>query len=115
MDGILSVDLPENFRYPEVFVRAAEAGLLSLDPWWALSEDLIKLRSEQLAGQFPQLRLLPFARRQDNDDVACWDLDKPGILVIDSFGVPGTEVVEKFTDIGGWLRKALDDFIEYEE
>ncbi|MFF4389393.1 hypothetical protein ACFY0G_21795 [Streptomyces sp. NPDC001552] len=115
MDGVLSDGLPIDFSYPETFLRAAKSGLLNLDPWWALNEALIKARSEQLAERFPQLRLLPFSRRQDNDDVACWNMDDSTILIIDPFGIPGTEKVEIFSSIDEWLRRSLDDFLTYDE
>lgn len=64
-------DLPQNFGYPRLFVRVAEQGLLDLEPWHVLVGDELRRRAAGLAKRCPDRTLVPFASRQDNDDVAC--------------------------------------------
>jgi hypothetical protein len=71
----LSVDdLLEGFTYPPEFVRGVELGLIDLEPWHVLEGGQLRERFRGLAERYPARTLVPFACRQDNDDVACWDL-----------------------------------------
>ena len=75
MADLLSLaDLPDGFSYPPEFVRVVELGLTNLEPWWIMSGGPLRDRHAGLARRYPQRVLVPFARRQDNDDVACWDV-----------------------------------------
>jgi hypothetical protein len=50
---------------------------------------------------------VPFARRQDNDDVACWDSDGHDVAVVHDFATPGWEQRgHRFPNFTAWLRKA---------
>ncbi|WP_432066460.1 hypothetical protein [Streptomyces sp. C10-9-1] len=106
---------PEGFAYPDLFMRAATAGLLDLDPWWALDDATLAARSAGLSQRYPTRNLIPFSRRQDNDEVACWDLDLGGVSVVEDYSPPGQEQISHFEEFSQWLAAALNDFIEYEE
>ncbi len=81
MAELLSVqDLPVGFRYPASFVRVIELGLTNLEPWHMLEGSRLRERNQGLAQRFPARSLVPFAIRQDNDDVACWDLEQSHAL-----------------------------------
>lgn len=69
-----------------------------------------------LGERFPKRRLVPFARRIDSDDIACWDIaqsDKK-VFVIHDYASPGWEQREEFPEFNDWFRKAIEDLIEYE-
>lgn len=74
-DLLTGDDLPEGFAYPPEFLRVVELGLTDLEPWWIIDGDLLRSGMRLLASAYPTRRLVLFAKRQDNDDVACWDLD----------------------------------------
>jgi hypothetical protein len=57
--------------------------------------------------------LVPFARREDNDDVACWEPMSPRVVVIHDFASPGFEDRGGFADFNGWLRQAVEDLIAF--
>ncbi|MEU7040449.1 hypothetical protein AB0A77_05240 [Streptomyces varsoviensis] len=115
MTAILSQgELPNGFTYPEGFLRAVESGLVGLEPWWLLEDDNLRTRVQGLSERFPERRLLPFARREDNDDVACWDLEAGTVRVIHDFTTPGRENRSEYPTFYDWLRSALEDFIEFE-
>ncbi|GAA0383751.1 hypothetical protein [Streptomyces luteireticuli] len=115
MADLLTIDdLPEGFEYPDEFVRVVELGLTNLEPWWIFDGDLLRRRLVGLQERYPGRRLVPFARRQDNDDVACWDLDQGGIAVVHDFASAGWEQRARFEDFNSWLRQAIEDLIEFE-
>ncbi|GAA0457167.1 hypothetical protein ACFQ2B_21730 [Streptomyces stramineus] len=114
MDLLPVEELPGGFTYPEEFLRAVESGLVGLDPWWLLEGTNLRARVTGLRERFPERRLMPFARREDNDDVACWDLEADVVRVIHDFSSPGRENRREFATFYDWLRAALEDFIEFE-
>lgn len=115
MADLLSIDdLPDGFRYPRAFVRLVELDLTSLEPWWILEGDQLRRRSEGLRERYPNRTLTPFAARQDNDDVACWDGAAARVVVIHDFASPGWEEHAEFDNFAAWLRAAVEDFLDWE-
>jgi hypothetical protein len=55
-----------------------------------------------------------FAVRQDNDDVACWDIDQANAVVVHDFASPGFEQRREFPGFYDWLRQAIEDLIEFD-
>jgi hypothetical protein len=106
-------DLPAGFSYPALFVRVVELGLTNLEPWRFLEDEFLRGRHLGLIDRYPSRRLVPFARRQDNDDVACWDLAEGGIVIIHDFASPGYELRARLPNFSAWLRMAIDDLIEF--
>lgn len=116
MDQLLSKnELPEWFSYPEEFLRIIEQGLLDFDPWIILQNAQLRTRFSGIKERYPERKLIPFARREDNDDVACWDQCKPGfVVIIHDFSSPGYENKEEFVCFWDWLRSAVEATIAYE-
>ncbi|SEE76086.1 hypothetical protein [Jiangella alba] len=105
--------LPPGFGYPAAFVRVVELRLIELEPWQILGGDHLARRHEGLRLRYPARRLVPFARRQDSDDVACFDVDRGGISVIHDFADAGWEQRDTYPDVDAWLRQAVEDLIEF--
>lgn len=72
-DRISLADLPPDYTYPPEFVRVVEFGLLDLEPWKVLLGEWLRSSYSGLRKRYPDHRYIPFAGRQDNDDIACWD------------------------------------------
>ncbi|MFD6141190.1 hypothetical protein [Promicromonospora sp. NPDC060271] len=116
MAELLSIDdLPTGFDYPPEFIRVVELGITDLEPWLILEGDQLHSRYQGLRGRYPTRILVPFARRIDNDDVACWDLGRAGsVVVIHDFASAGWEQQAELGGFYDWLRQAVEDLIEYE-
>jgi hypothetical protein len=115
MTDLLSIDdLPEGFEYPREFIRVVELGLTNLEPWWIVQGQLLRDRFLGLRNRYPDRLLVPFAVRQDNDDVACWDIDQGNVAVVHDFASPGFERREEFAGFYDWLRHAIQDLIEFD-
>lgn len=69
-----------------------------------------------LAIQVSKQKYYSFATRRDNDDVACFDLDKGGMVcIVHDFASPGWEGRRKFSgSIWDWFKMAVEDMIEYD-
>jgi hypothetical protein len=109
-------DVPPGFDYPREFIRVVELGLMDLEPWRLLDGEDLFSRHLGMRGRYPARSLVPFARRTDSDDVACWDLDRDGrVVVVDDFEPAGWEHVSEFASFYAWLRRAIEDLIEFDD
>jgi hypothetical protein len=116
MAELLSMaDLPDGFDYPAEFVRVVELGLTQLEPWWIIEGDLLRDRSRGLQQRYPDRTLVPFAVRQDRDDVACFQPDRSTVAIIHDFADSGYEQRDELPDFNAWLRRAVEDLIEFGE
>jgi hypothetical protein len=114
MPELLTVsDLPPGFSYPAEFIRVVELGLTQLEPWWIIEGKALRDRYSGLTQRYPSRTLVPFAVRQDRDDVACWEGSAKHVVIIHDFADPGWEQRAEFDGFYPWLRKAFDDFIEF--
>lgn len=107
-------DLPNGFTYPAEYIRTVELGLRNFEPWWIIDGRFLRDRFVGLKERYPELSLVPFAFREDNDDVACWDTVSRNVVIIHDFASPGYERRAELVDFHAWLRLAVDDFIEFE-
>ncbi len=107
-------ELPAGFTYPRGLVRMAELGLLDLDPWWILEGAELRRRFAGMRQRYPQRKLVPFARRQDSDDVACIDLDRGTVAIVHDFASMGWKGRAEFADFRAWVHQVIDDLISFE-
>jgi hypothetical protein len=115
MQGLLGESvLPTGFEYPPGFLRAVDAGLTNFEPWWIIEGEKLRLCYLGLRDRYTDRVLVPFAARQDNDDLACWDLARGTVVVIHDFAAPGFEQRAELPDFAAWLRLALEAFIDFE-
>jgi hypothetical protein len=113
-DLLSTADLPEGFEYPPEFVRVVELGLTNIEPWWIIDGDRLRSRFIGLRERYRERSLVPFAVRQDNDDVACWDTIAGNVAIVHDFASPGYEQRSEFGNFYAWFRQAIEDFIEFE-
>ena len=121
-NSIIGVDffkteiLPEYFSFPPDFVN-----LISLKkppnlfPWWLMchypgtSDAWLKL----LRRSYPARQLIPFAKYDYTDDIACFDASlpskNPSVYYIHMFATPGWENRGNVIDFNAWLQAALED------
>ncbi|WP_217426983.1 hypothetical protein [Pandoraea pneumonica] len=109
-------ELPSWFSYPEDFLQAIDEGLYDIGPWQILNGERLRMRHNGLKSRYPVHDLVPFARRLDTDDVACWDVKAPGaVQIIHDFAGPGWEVRESYPSFLGWLAAAKEEAKDYDD
>ena len=91
--------------------------LLDLEPWHLVSDEEFDVLFNGINGRYPSRRVVPFARRDDNDDVACFVIHDPDqvsgqIIVIHDFASTGWEVVARMAEFADWLEHAARDQAE---
>jgi len=105
-------EYPEWFEYPSEFELLIDQNLLDFDPWIILTGDRLKKRFFGLKERYPSRDLVPFARREDNDDLACWEKGKE-VVVIHDFASSGNERGESSISFWSWFRQVIEDMIEH--
>jgi hypothetical protein len=104
--------LPSWFEYPKELLTLINQNLLDFDPWIILSADRLKERYKGLKSRYPSRELIPFARREDNDDVACWEKNK-GVVIIHDFASQGFEGGKEVMTFWDWFKLIVNDMIDY--
>ncbi|MFC9772569.1 MULTISPECIES: hypothetical protein [unclassified Pseudarthrobacter] len=106
-------ELSEGFTYPRGLLRLVELQLFELEPWWILTGDHLRALRAGLRKRYVTRHLVLFAKRQDNDDCVCFDLDTGKIALVHDWASPGWEARGEFDDFNAWLHSAIDDLIEF--
>ena len=107
-------DLDVQVKLPEGLLRIVNQNLTDLTPWHVMPRDLAVQRLRGLRLRYSH-KYVPFARRQDNDDLACLDPGHPGeIVVIHDFASEGTELRKRFDSFWDWFRAAVEDMEVFE-
>ena len=101
------------FEYPAGLEKVADLGLTDLDAWFILDAPFAESYCESMGKRYPARALVPFAKRCDCDDVACFEVDKPQrVQVIHDFAEPGWEQRDEFPDFWSWFSSAVDLLVE---
>lgn len=107
--------LPDGFEYPSAFLKIINLKLLDLEPWSIMEGDYLLKRYEGLKERYPERNLVPFSRRLDNDDLACWDKnDNSTVIILHDFATQGWENRKVFSTFWDWFREAIEDMIVWE-
>jgi len=105
-------ELPEDFRYPSEFQILIDQGLLDFDPWVIIIGERLRTRYAGLKARYPKRKLVPFAKREDNDDLACFESAR-GVVVIHDFASSGFEGGQTPMSFWDWFRMIVEDMIDH--
>lgn len=95
-----------------------ECGIIDLDPWALLRGEMQLRWGQHIEKAFPGGGVIPFARRTDNDDGACWTGSK--VMVIDDWDLIWDEngarrlVAREYASMEEWYLATAKDFIEFD-
>lgn len=114
--GLDGVELPEWFEYPKPFKRVVRLELVDLEPWFFMNGARVAERMKGLKTRYPTRDLVPFARRGDNDDIACWERDKgETVILIHDFTTAGYEDRGTYPTFWDWFRSVVEEMIEFDD
>jgi hypothetical protein len=109
------MQLPKEFSYPESFLKVIRLNLIELDPWYIMDNDEVKIRMKGLSIRYPDRNLIPFARRRDNDDVACFELNKgEKVQMIHDFASSGYEQRKAYESFWDWFKESVETMIQFD-
>lgn len=100
------------FEYPLGLEKVADLGLTDLDWWFIMDAPFAEHYCFSMSERYPERQLVPFAKRTDNDDVACFELGKPGkVEIVHDFADPGWEQRGEFPDFWSWFQSAVEELV----
>lgn len=112
------------FSAPREYWWLIERGLIgfypfsALQPWHYLdSESAFSVNQRWPSGP-SKTELFAFAKRQDSDDLACFELEGTkvtAVIVIHGWTSNGYDAVAKYQNFWDWLKSVIDDIREWIE
>ncbi len=115
MDYFDIKEIYEDFQYPASYIKAMELNLVDFDFWYFMTKEQVFTRINGLMKRYPSRRLVPFARRDDSDDIACFEVGKEyKVQIIHDFASEGYEQQGEYDRFWDWMKSALDELIEKE-
>ena len=109
-------DFYSDFSYPKGILKIIELNLVDFDLWYLMKQEQAILRIRGLKERYPSRKLIPFARRDDNDDIACFEVGKgERVQIIHDFSGEGYEQRKEYACFWNWVRDAMNEMIDKNE
>ncbi len=97
---------PDWLVYPEGLVEMVKSGRVKLVPWHLDKVDVARGQHVRLKARLGR-DLVPFAHRQDREDMACFEKGKgQAVMIIHDNTDPGYEDEGSYPTFADWLRDA---------
>lgn len=89
-----------------------------LEPWFYLDKDKCFLVNEKWPGII-NYRLFAFAKRQDNDEIACFKINDAGlcegVCLINGWTPGGFDIIKYYPSFWDWVHLVVQDISEWVE
>lgn len=97
--------------YPTEYLEMIKNGNDEFLPWYLMDREQLLVRFKGMQKRYPTRSLFPFARDDQSDDVACWEKNKPGkIVLIHDFASPGYENKNEFESFEEWYNFVVTNY-----
>lgn len=104
------------FEYPAEFVKVLNLNLIDFEFWYFMTCEQTDIRIKGLQSRYSIRKLIPFARRDDCDDVACFEVRKSNrVQIIHDFADEGYEQRKEYECFWDWFKAAVDEMITSDE
>ncbi len=106
----------KDFKYPNSIKKIMELQLVDFEWWYLMDKNNVETRITELAKRYPNRKLIPFARRDDCDDIACFEIGKGDkVQIIHDYASSGYEQRKEYECFWDWFKSAIDELIEETE
>jgi hypothetical protein len=117
-DDLPSEVTASGFKLPKHYFRVFELGLTNLEPWYFVNGPGFEVLYRGLLYRYPDRLTVPFARRRDNDDLACFVAKSDTyaashILLLHDYSSPGSEVDVELAAFADWFLLAVKEMLEW--
>ena len=103
------------FAYPESYFTVIDLNLVNYGYWYIMIKDEVITRRDGLLKRYPSRNLIPFARRDDNDDIACFEVGYgERVFIVHDFASEGWERRQEFDSFWAWFMIAINELVETE-
>lgn len=117
----MMVDTKLNFPKPKPYTWVVDKGLAgfsassALQPWYFLPENEMFQPTAKWPHGPSAAVLVAFARRQDCDDIACFEVrevEPTPVVLIHAWTANGYDIVARYDSLWEWLKAVIDDIAE---
>lgn len=109
-------EMYKGYEYPREFLKIADLNLANFDFWYLMPEEQMEWRITGLKNRYPERKLIPFARRDDCDDIACFEVGKGNkVQIILDFASAGYEQIKEYDCFWDWFKDAVEEMIKEDE
>ena len=122
MNHFINTNNIQDFVYPKGFINTTSiTPPIDIEPWWFITFEEGDFNSwyHTLKKLYPKRKLIPFAKFNANDDIACFDGNdnsgNPKVLIIHAYASEDWEHHGSYNDFNEWLNKAIKTHQEWEE
>ncbi len=106
-------EIYEDYNYPEEYLKIVDLNLVDFDLWYLMTKEQVEIRIRGLQERYPKRRLIPFARRDDSDDIACFEVERDGkVQIIHDFASAGYEQRKEYDCFWDWFMDAIEEMIK---
>lgn len=122
MSIYLKIKNRQDFPYPESFITTINLNPpIDIEPWWLIvfEDGDVDYWHHTLKQLYPKRELIPFAKFNANDDIACFDghdsSGEPKVLIIHAYASEGWELHGTYNNFDAWLSEAIKTHQKWEE
>lgn len=109
-------EIYKEFDYPREFEKIVGLNLIDYGIWYLMDKEQVGDRMYGLMKRYPDRKLVPFARRDDNDDIACFEVGGGNkVQLIHDFASMGYEQRKEYSDFWEWFRAVIEEMISEED
>lgn len=102
------------FEYPQAYDKLVELNLVNFEIWFIMERRQATAIYNGMKKRYPKRDLIPFAKRANNDDTACFEIGREkSIQIIHDFASEGYEQRESYNNIWEWTESAVKTMISY--
>lgn len=107
-------DYEVGFNYPDALERLIDLKLINFDLWYLISREQSIVLFNQLNLQCSKKELIPFARRGDTEEIACFGIgNNEKVVVFKNCENLGYRPRKVFDSVWDWFRDAIEIMIAY--
>ena len=111
--NISNIKRIDGFDYPMGYETIVDLNLVDFEYWYFIPDSQLDNRYNGMNERYPNRKYIPFARRDDNDDIACFEEGKgEKVFIVHDFADEGYEQRKTYDNIWHWMKAAIDELIE---
>lgn len=101
-------EIYKGYSYPKEFLKIVDLNLVDLDLWYLMTKEQVEIRIIGLKNRYPERQLVPFARRDDGDDIACFEIGKGNkVQIVHDFASAGYEQRKEYDCLDMSVNRSL--------
>ena len=105
----------KDYFYPEEYMKIIDLNIVDMSVWYLMEKEQVEVRINGLKNRYPKRKLIPFAKRDDRDDIACFEVGKGNkVQIIHDFASDGYEQRKEYESFWDWFRDAIEEMIQEE-